>query len=310
MQHGFPVDLLELVRCSVDGGELKPQGEAHAGSIVDGGARCVRCGRCHAIRSGVLSLLDAGQLHPESVNEMRARDERNRAILDGTRGEWSSAAAEAMETQPTLDALAAARGHVICELGCGAGRYTLALARSAAALVAIDFSLSGLQVLREKLDPDARVALVHADVTRPYGGSGSFHRILSTLHSNLPGRDCRTASLREIGRTLRDDGRAVVSMHHYGLRDLLGRAPVTGRYADSGIYRHLMTVRESRDEASLFFARLRHRHISVSVPGVRSRLVSGTAARIPLVRSGLGRLFLAICEQPRDDRTVGMPQCA
>lgn len=310
MQRGFPVDLLGLVCCSVDGGDLKPEVGSDTGFIVEGAGRCGRCGRCHAIRGGVLSLLDPRQLHPESANEMRARNERNDSILHGAREEWNSAAADAIETRPTLEAVEASRGQVICELGCGPGRYTLALAKSAAALIAVDFSLAGLQVLRQKLEPDAPVALVHADVTRPYGAPGAFHRILSTLHSNLPGRDHRTASLREIGRTLRGDGRAVVSMHHYGLRDLLGRVPSTGRYADSGIYRHLMTVRESRDEASPFFARVRHLHVSVSVPGVRSRLVSGAVARVPLVRSGLGRLFLAICEEPREDRAVGIPQCA
>jgi SAM-dependent methyltransferase len=310
VQRGFPLDLLGFVCCPSDGAELKPDGGSRSGFLADGAGRCVRCGRSYGIRAGVLSLLDAVQLHPESAHEMRSRNERNGAILDGTRAEWSSAAAEAIETRPTLEAVKPASGQIVCELGCGAGRYTLALAASASALVAVDFSLSGLQVLRQKLGPDAPVALVQADVTRPYGPAGAFHRILSTLHSNLPGRDYRTASLREIGRTLRADGRAVISMHHYGLRDIMSRVPATGRYADSGIYRHLMTVRESRDEASAFFARLHHLHISVSVPGVRSRMVSGAAARVPLVRSSLGRLFLAICEQPRCDRAIGIPQCA
>ena len=198
----------------------------------------------------------------------------------------------------------------VCEIGCGPGRYTLELAHEAEAVVAVDFSLAGLLVLRKKLQPTARVALVQADVTAPYGTSRGFDRVLSTLHSNLPSRDHRAASLRQVARVLKENGRAVISMHHYNMRDAVARVPASGRYADSGIYRYFMTTRESRREAAPFFASLRHAHISVSIPGIRSIAVSRAAAHVPLIRSAVGRLFLAIGEQPRREPAEGTPQCA
>jgi SAM-dependent methyltransferase len=258
----------------------------------------------------VLSLLAPEHLHPESAAEMHAREERNQAILEGARKEWSSPATDEIEVRATLEALDCRAGSMVCELGCGPGRYTLKLAGSAHAVVAVDFSLAGLRVLRQKLEPCARVGIVQADVTRPYGAPRAYDRILSTLHSNLPGRDHRSKSLAQIARTLVDGGRAVVSMHHYGVREILGRVPASGRYPDSGIYRYFMTVRESGEEASRFFERLRHVHIAVSIPGVRSVTVSRAAARVPLVRSSLGRLFLAIGEHPQRSQELEIPQCA
>lgn len=299
MQRGFPLELLDLVRCSADGGALKMMSGVIGAFIPDGAVRCTRCGRIHYIWNGVLSLLDAQQTHPESTREMRARDLRNEAILAGTNDEWRSPASDALEIQPTLDALEPIEGADVCELGCGPGRYTLALARKAAAVVAVDLSVAGLMVLRKKLDPAARVALVHADVTGPCAAPRGFDRVLSTLHSNLPGRDHRAACLRHVARMLREDGRAVISMHHYSMRDILSRTPAEGRYPDSGIYRQLMTTRQSRKEADAFFARLRHVYVGASIPGVRSIAASRIAARVPIVRGSLGRLFLAVGEQPR-----------
>lgn len=307
MQRGFPLALLELVRCSTDGGSLRVVSDGAGAFADDGDVACVRCGRLHHIRNGILSLLDGEPQHPESRGEMRARDVRNQAMLEGERAEWTSAFAEDLEVRPTLAAVDTAPDAVVCELGCGPGRYTLSLAQSSKAVVAVDFSRAGLMVLKAKLDDSASVALVQADVTRPYGAPRTFDRLLSTLHSNLPGRELRMASLQEVSTILKEDGRAVISMHHYSLRDALLGVPASGRYQDSGIYRHFMTTRESRKEVSPYFARLAHRHIAVSVPGVRSRFVGRTAAAIPLLRSGLGRLFLAIGEHPvrrHADRTA------
>jgi SAM-dependent methyltransferase len=218
--------------------------------------------------------------------------------------------ADVLEVQPTLDAMGPVDDLVICELGCGPGRYTLRLARRASAVVAVDFSLTGLVVIRGKLEPTARVALVQADVTRPYGSPASFDRVLSTLHSNLPDLDHRAASWREVARITADRGRAVISMHHHSLRDRLTGVPVSGRYADSGIYRYYMTVRQSREEAASFFARVHHVPVAVSMPGVPSVAMSRAIARVPMLRRALGRLLLAVGEGPQRDRSPEAIPCA
>jgi ubiquinone/menaquinone biosynthesis C-methylase UbiE/uncharacterized protein YbaR (Trm112 family) len=297
MQTGFPLALLRLIRCSADGAPLLGP-DTREPYLVDGTVRCSRCARDYVIRDGILSLLDERAMHPESAGEMRARDSRNEAILRGERDEWSSAATIALEDQPTLDALEPLDRAYICELGCGAGRYTLALAARASVVVAVDLSRAGLLVLRRKLPDAAQVALVQADVTEPFAASASFDGVLTTLHSNLPGRDARVACLREMARISKDSGRTVVSMHHRELRALIARAPSVGRYAENGIFREFMRTPASRAEASPYFGRLSHRYIAVSVPGVRSVALSRAVARVPGLRSALSRLFLAIGERP------------
>ncbi len=300
MQRGFPSALLTLLRCSTDGADLRWKAEPAEPFVAEGAAACVRCTRAYPVLNGVLSLLEsADTLHPESAKEMEVRDERNQALLAGTRREWKTDFTDAVEVAPTLAAVGVGQSMVVAELGCGPGRYTLALAEHAGAVVAIDFSLPGLLVLRNKLAPDAQVALVQADVTRPYAGPAVFDRVLSTLHSNLPGPDHRAATLRLVSAALKDTGLAVISMHHYCAVDLLSGVPAEGRYPDSGIYRYYMKKNEAAREMAPFFERVDFRCVLVAMPGMPSAAVSRTIARIPLLRSAVGRLFLGVGTRPR-----------
>ncbi len=298
MQRGFPLSLLSSVCCARDRAPLRPAPGSPDSWLVDAEVRCTACGQGYPVRGGVLSLLDQQQLHPESALEKQVRDTRSRALLEGSRHEWQSRFAEATEVQPTLDAVGVAPGMTLCELGCGPGRYTLALAKRAAAVVAVDFSGEGLQVLRAKLDAEAPVALVQADVTLPYGAPAAFDRLLSTLHSNLPDRPHRAQALRWMADTLRDGGRAVVSMHHFSTREALAGTTASGRYPDSGIYRYYMTRRQSCEELAPWFAEVRHRYIVAAVPGLPMVGVARAAARVPGVREALSQLLLAVVAQP------------
>ncbi len=301
MQPGFPLELLPRLCCPRDLGPLAPVVPTDGRWLEDGGVRCGRCGVDYAIRSGVLVLLDSRQLHPDSAFEMDVRDRRSTALLEGARAEWQSRFAEATEVQPTLDAVDVRDGMSVCELGCGPGRYTLSLASRAAAVVAVDFSAAGLKVLRTKLAANLPVALVQADVTRPYGAPGTFDRMLSTLHSNLPDRGHRQQALRWMADALADGGRAVVSMHHHSTRDVLTGTPASGRYPDSGIIRHHMTRLESQAELAPSFADITYRYIAASVPGLPSRIVARAVARTPILREALSSLFLAVCTRPVRD---------
>ena len=205
--------------------------------IVRGAAGCATCGKVHRIDDGILTLLGADRLHPESAKEMEQRDIKNASILSGACQEWTSSIIESIEVRPTLAAVSAAPGMVVLEIGCGSGRYTVDLARGAAAVVAVDFSRPGLLLLRQKLASEASVALVQADVTRPYVTASAFDCALSTLHSNLPDARHRLASLRHLSQALKLEGRAVISMHHLSGRDRLIGMPAAGRYPDSGIFK-------------------------------------------------------------------------
>jgi SAM-dependent methyltransferase len=172
------------------------------------------------------------------------------------------------------------------------------LAARAAAVVAVDFSLVSLEVLQGKLAEGSQVALVQADVTQPHLAPRSLDRVLSTLHSNLPSREHRIAALRQTAQALRPHGRAVISMHHYGVRELLRMQPAAGRYTGSGIYRYFMRAREAMEETSRAFGSVRLTYVRASVPGVPSTVVASAAAAVPILRSALGQIFLASCERP------------
>lgn len=311
MQSGFPTDLLHLACCPADAGTLRFTSPPSGAFVTDATVGCDVCAREYRIAAGVLSLLQSGRLHAESALEMQRRDERNELVLDGTQPEWTSAFADATEVRPTIARVAARAGMAILELGCGTGRYTVALVERAACVMAVDVSTAGLHVVRRKLRADAPVALVHADVTEPYAAANLFDRALSTLHSNLPGRDSRLASLRHVAHALKDDGRAVISMHHYGLRNLLLSEPAAGRYADNGIYRYYMRQSEAAREAAPYFSRVRFAYIAASVPGIPSGVLARAAANVPAVRSALGNLFLAVAERPRrEPRAAGAAAAA
>ena len=299
MQRGFPLDLIVLLRCPVDAGELRAIAGAAERFLVDGAFRCSRCEREYPVRDGVLSLLVAQQLHPETALEMEARDLRSAAVLDGTRREWQSAFADETEVQPTLAAVSAEPAMTICELGCGPGRYTLALAATSSSVVALDVSLAGLKVLRSKLEPLAPVALVQADVTTPVCAPRAFDRVLSTLHSNLPDREHRLAALEHVAESLKDAGRAVISMHHYSLRDALLSVPASRSLPGQ---RHLSLSHDGEGIARRggpTLSAVCDMSSSTSVSqGSPSLKAARAAASLPLVRTALSRLFLAIGEQP------------
>ncbi len=294
----LPADALDLLRCPVEGGLLAvcpPSGANRLGA--DGCVSCSTCGRSYPIAGGVLSLLADPPAHPELARELRIRDERAQSILAGTRPEWQSAFADATEMPPMFAALKPLRGATILELGCGTGRYTLPLARRAKCVVAVDFSIRSLAVLREKLPPGSRVALVQADVSALRVAPGAFNRVVSTLHSNLPTREHRLACCRLAASALDDDGRFVFGTHYHGLRDILLRIPRSGHYPETGIYRYRMRPGEVRREARTCFERVRVRPTQVRLPGLRNAAAARAAARLPVLGS-FGELLLAVAERP------------
>ena len=298
MQRGFPLALLRLANCPIDGRGLEAPG-APADFIVDGTVRCVACSAPYPVRDGVLSLVLPHGLHAESAFEMSARDQRNASMLDGSRPEWESAVADAIEVEPTIEALGSIDHLTICELGCGPGRYTVRLQARGATVMAVDLSRTALMVARAKLPESAQVALVQADVTTAFAAARAFDRVLATLHSNLPTADLRLACLAQVGRMLASGGRAVISMHHVGWRERLTRVPVKGRYPENGIYREFMTEATSRAEAGQVFDTVQHRYVNIGLPGVRSVRVSRWLASVPAFGRAWGSLMLAIVERPR-----------
>jgi SAM-dependent methyltransferase len=275
MQRGFPSELLSLIRCTDDDGTLDgvPQPAPSPVSIIDGTARCNRCGRGYRIESGILRLLDGWRPDMESAHEARLRDSMatNGDYVEQFRATPAGRQFDQMEMRPTLAALAPLGDRVVLELGAGTGRYTVELARDSRAVLAVDFSARSLETLARKLSDErleiaARVGLVQADVTRLGVAPRAFDRVLSTLLSNLPSRAHRAAMYGVAAGCLRANGVFVFSAHHHGLRQRLLHEPVDGRYDEGGIYRRLLSEQEIQDEVAGYFGRTTCRPIQIALP--------------------------------------------
>ena len=82
MYSGFPVSLLSLIRCPIDGSTLDPESRLEGmGHVEYGHLTCGSCARRYDVREGILALLDRGLLDDESQTECSIRD--THAINDG-----------------------------------------------------------------------------------------------------------------------------------------------------------------------------------------------------------------------------------
>lgn len=306
---GFPRELISDVLCVQDGAGLRLEDSFQVvegtTAITHGTLRCGVCNAAYAIENGILNMLKANVLDAESSHEQKLRDEvagtSDPAIPKSYQEEHSS-----VEVIPTLEALSVDRQQKVLELGCGGGRFTLLLADKSRSILAIDFSMVELRLLRQKLIGQQNVGLIAGDITTIRVQSMCFDRVLSTLVSNLPSRAHRDAMYRLAASALKPDGRFVYSTHLHGIRQWLSGQEKSGRYRPGGIYRYNFTVPECIAEIQPYFNRVKARPIQAYVPYAMRmrlplRLQSRILERIPLLKN-LADLILCITELPKVGR--------
>lgn len=259
---GLRPELISLLRCPADGGELSlvatssnPQGHARSGSL-----QC-RCGQAFPIVDGIAVMLPGSALNSDSEYE---KGQRDIAATEDDFG-WENAIASQSEMEATLAALGPCEGKTVLELGSGRGRFTR-LMTGARAIVALDFSLESLRKVAARVDPAIPMILVCADVSWFRTQPGAFDRVFSTLTSNLPTREHRDAMNRLAAEALKADGAFVLSAHYFGLREWLHREPKDGYYPGSKIFRQLFTKAELHAEMQPYFGQQRHERIQVMLP--------------------------------------------
>jgi len=301
MQLGFPTALLSFLRCPADGGPLSIASSPDTSPVAflrEGSVVCATCGCRQPIADGILHLLNTNQLDRESAHELHIREQSSDVS--------ALRPIDEMQMQPTLAALRPLDGSVLLELGAGTGRFTTILAKECRAIVAVEFSRNRLLVLAQRLPPAAPVALVLADATSLRVAPQAFQRALSTLTSNLPGREHRLAMFRVAADALDPSGRFVFSTHFHGIRDRLLGVPQAGRYGaqdgDPGIFRYHMTHRDGAREAAPYFARIRSHPIQILLPfarhlGLPLVGLSRFAERVPLLNQW-ATLLLFVASQP------------
>jgi uncharacterized protein YbaR (Trm112 family) len=298
----FPAEAAELICCPAEGHRLAigdvVRGDATG--IRDGGLRCPACAANYPIKDGVLCMFEREHLHPESLHEVTTRDQRA-STADAASTPWATDDDEA-EFVPTLAALAAGPADSIFELGCGDGRYTVGLVGRCRLLVALDFSEKSLRLLQRRLPTGTRIGLINADVTVFKTAPQCFDKVFSTLVSNLPTRTHRDALYRLAASALRQSGKFVYSVHHYGLKERLKGVVKSGLYGPGDIYRYLLTISECREEIQAHFQKARIKSIQIYLPLARRlRLplaaMSSFLEKVPLV-SRWGTMLLCEASSP------------
>ena len=303
----FPRDMVPLLRCNNDGGELaiakelRGDGDGVLGAVL----RCKSCGAEFRIEDGIARLLPS-QLSPEDKHEMSIRDTidydfTNPGPFVPPPEGWRSVLSDMLEVPPHLNGLQCSPSNTVLELACGDGRFTTLIADTGARILAVDFSINALRLLAHRLPSAARVGRVHADINQLHVASRSFDRALTL--TPLDSRDERMTMYRKIADALTDDGRYIGSVEHDDLNRRLLGLPLVRRYSRDGILIEHLTAKTMRREAAPYFSKLRIRPIRPRVPFV-AKLPRGLAfpilrliAALPIVRQ-FGELLLLTAQRP------------
>lgn len=303
----FPIDMVPLLRCNSDAGELaidrKLRGDGDG--ILDAVLSCKACGAVFRIEDGIARMLP-DRLSLEDKHEMSIRDLidydcTNTGPFIPPPDGWRSVLSDMLEIPPHLIGLRSSPSHTVLELACGDGRLTTLIAETGARILAVDFSVNALHLLAHRLPSGARVGCVHADINHLNVAPGAFDRALSL--TPLDSRDERMTMFRMIARALTDDGRYVGSLEHDDLNRRLLGLPLLRRYSRDGILIEHLTARMIRREAAPYFSSIRIRPIRPRVPFL-ARLPRSLAfpilrliAALPLVRQ-FGELLLLTAQRP------------
>jgi ubiquinone/menaquinone biosynthesis C-methylase UbiE/uncharacterized protein YbaR (Trm112 family) len=305
--HHFPKDMVPLLRCNHDAGELAivEQLRDDGDGVMDAVLRCKICKAEFLIEDGIARLLPS-QLSPEDQHEMSIRDAidydcTNPGPFVPPPEGWRSVFSDMLEVPLHLNGLQSSPSSTVLELACGDGRFTTLIAETGARILAVDFSINALRLLAHRLPSGARVGRVHADINHLHVANRAFDRALTL--TPLDSRDERMTMYRTVANALTDDGRYVGSVEHYDLNRRLLGLPLARRYSRGGILIEHLTTKTMHREAAPYFSKLRIRPIRPRVPFVEKlpRSVAFSVLRLmaalPIVRQ-FGELLLLIAQRP------------
>ena len=104
---------------------------------------------------------------------------------------------------------------LVLDIGCGNGRHLIPSARRCRFAVGVDISFNMLTICRKSLLENniTNFSLVRADATNLPFRDNTFDFILfiASLH-NIRGRQRRVNALREVGRVMKDGGKALITV--------------------------------------------------------------------------------------------------
>jgi SAM-dependent methyltransferase len=325
--YGFPRNLLPLLRCVRDEGELSISRESSGDEfgLVQATIRCLSCAQEYPVENGIVRMM-ADDLTWESQHEIALKDREYDAMPDKfvpPSSGWRSRFADLIEIPPHLEALHPMQGCRVLELGCGDGRFTLLMAQLGADVVAVDFSYAALRKVSANLLLGAApttyqvdqkrtgkltqyVGLVQADASNFRVAPRGFDRALSA--TPLDSRDERMKMFRTVSESLTDGGRYVAGVEYDDLYRKVFGLPLVRRYAPDSVLIEHLDMATMRREITPYFSRLRMQPIRAHLPLVKSAIAKrlpGAAVSLSRVVCGLpilkhlGEILLVSAERPR-----------
>jgi SAM-dependent methyltransferase len=237
---------LTLLRCPDDGVSplvLYPVSVQGDGTIVEGGLECTTCHRLFPIRDAIASLMPSALVDAEHDREMEglaariaqaeraAREQGDRLPVEDMLSEIRARDREVsdyearyhsgwqrFEIETCLSRLEPESHETILDAGCGTGRMTRAYLGRARLVVGADYSLESLRHLARSVDPALRqrLFLVRCELGHLPFAEDVFDGALSTsVLSNVPTAETRSAGLDQIHRVLAPGGRVLITVYHH-----------------------------------------------------------------------------------------------
>jgi uncharacterized protein YbaR (Trm112 family) len=267
--RGFAPRYVAGLRCPEDNSELQVESSDRPldQPIFTGALSCKNCRRVYPIEEGILRFFEEKDLPEEARHEMNWRDQQgDDSIAQNLL--FETKLLSRLEVPQHVAALKLDPKSVVLELACGRGRFTVKFLKVCRSIVAVDFSLSSLRFLARRIDANADICLIQADITRLRFAPKYFNRAFST--TPLDSREQRLAMHGVVSNALTDDGRYVFSTEHYDWRNRLLGNPRLMRYRNNGSLYERMRIDEISREPAPYFLEVNARPISVNLPYMTS----------------------------------------
>lgn len=266
MYRGFPTDLAQTLVCHNCSGTLKISSKKRVDDrIVSGRLQCKSCRVSYSIDDGIVNLLSAqSPLDETSQQEVVSRDQEADIYDDA----FCTPEGNLMEVTPTIEHLGPVSGMSLLDMGCGTGRITLELMKTARSILAIDYSRGSLITFMKKCPQDAMLGLVCADITQVRFTKDAFQGVVSAqVLQHLKEKSIRNRMYAQIRNALQPGSVFVLSAYHFDLKKrLLGHS--REGFHSSNIFYHNFTMGEIRSELKPFFKVVEIHPIEVRIPWV------------------------------------------
>jgi ubiquinone/menaquinone biosynthesis C-methylase UbiE/uncharacterized protein YbaR (Trm112 family) len=235
-------ELIKYICCPYDLSDdwnVQWHSSENSGDTCFTGIVCKVCKRKYPLINGILSLMPEDfntkdtQIAKSKRIEQRVRDEHADVYLD-----WFGPYTNSIEYEAICRIIKPDAEDTLVDLGCGVGRYTIPLSFLCKEIIAIDYSLKSLLVLKKEIEKNGikNISLIQADITMMPLKANAFDKIVcSQVFTFLPGRESRSRAAQKVNDVLKPNGRLVLTVFNNHLyRKIKLLIGLKGAYAKEG----------------------------------------------------------------------------